>query len=142
MYYDPANDDGNVESLLKTLNDHFIIPNFTGRDGRSVYTKVYRSRFTLGLIKGVLATIEKLDSGIVSYLNDGSSISRLDSMVLQSLRLAHFELTNSNLSGKIIVSEYVDIVAEFCDKDYTAFANKVLDRMASDLRGQRKNGDG
>jgi transcription termination factor NusB len=133
LYYDPANMDKNVESLLDTVNDHFITVNFLEESGKNKYTGVHRGEFVLNLIQGVLANVSKLDSRISDFLHGNYNVSSLDSVLLQSLRLAYFEMTSSDISKKVVVSEYVDLVAEFCDKACIAFANGVLDRMASTM---------
>jgi transcription termination factor NusB len=133
MHQDPLNPDKDVESLLEIVNSHYIAPYFRDERGRNRYSEVYRGEFVLNLVRGVLANSGELDSRISGFLQGGRTIDSLDSVLLQSLRLAGFEMGNSEESRKVIVSEYVDLVAEFCDRACTAFANGVLDRMASTL---------
>ncbi|MDR1425824.1 MAG: hypothetical protein LBI70_02420 [Rickettsiales bacterium] len=136
MYYDQNNEDKDIESLSRMVNDHYVEDALRDTDGKNIYQGIYRGRFTLNLIQGVIIGREKFDDKIKNLLRDGSSINSLDSIVLQSLRLACFELSNFTTARKIIISEYVDIVAEFCDKNCTDFTNGVLDRMMTlELKG-------
>jgi transcription termination factor NusB len=135
LYYDPMNADKSIESLLDIVSEHYVAVDFRDEDGKNRYLGVCRGKFVLSLLEGVLANQEKIDSRISASLHSGHSLGSLDRVLLQSLRLACFELMDSAIARKIIVSEYVDLVAEFHDRACTAFANGVLDRMASEIAG-------
>ncbi|GHU28977.1 N utilization substance protein B [Bacilli bacterium] len=134
MYYDPSNEDKNVESLLNMVNDYYIKEIFLVENNKNRFANLYRSKFVSDLINGVLSNVEELDSIIIKFLRESSPIDAIDSTVLQSFRLATFELKNSVLAKNIIINEYVDIVAEFCDKTQVAFANGVLNGLGRELR--------
>jgi transcription termination factor NusB len=136
MYYDGNNDDRDIASIVKTINEYYIRDKFCGKYHSKNFNSVYRNEFTMSLLNGVIASVEHLDSLIASFLHKPFTINTLDSIVLQTLRLATFEFENyPNTDANVIVSEYVDIVSEFYGGTYTSITNGILDKIGKYLKG-------
>ncbi|MDR2778548.1 MAG: transcription antitermination protein NusB [Rickettsiales bacterium] len=139
-YYDRNSSDRNIKSILKSIGEYYIEDSFYGKYSRIIRNYLDRSDFIVNLLEGVIANVEELDSMISNFLHKPLTLETLDGVVLQSLRLASFELKNyPKTDVGVIVSEYVDIVSEFYGGAYTAFTNGILDKMGKYLRENSKN---
>lgn len=141
MYYDKNNEDKNVNSILKAINSFFVEENFLDKNNKNKYKGLCEDQFTLGLVEGVINNPEKFDKIINELLQKQDTTENLDDIILQSFRLAGFELENYlEIDKNTITNEYVDIVAEFYDGIYVKFANGILDNLANYIRdGKIKN---
>ena len=103
-------------------------------------TSSYRAKideeFLNSLISGMSLNCEKIDEEISQFLKDGWSIEKLDSVMLQVIRFAAFELKFiENIPAKVVLDEYVDLSASFFDEKKVTFVNAVLDGLAKKFRG-------
>lgn len=123
----------------------------TGQSGRAVIRDLMNDRLGVGpdeapveeadpdLFKSIVnATIEHqgaIDKAILSRLNKGWKLSRLDSTTRAILRAAVAELiAHIELSRRILLDEYVSLAHDFFDKTEANFVNAVLDNVSKDLR--------
>lgn len=135
MYYDKNNEDKNINSILKSINKFFVEDNFLDKNNNNKYTGLCEDQFTSNLVEGVIENSEKFDTTINELLQKQDTTENLDDIILQSFRLAGFELENCReIDKNTIINEYVDIVAEFYDGIYIKFANGVLDSLADYIR--------
>lgn len=85
----------------------------------------------------IIDKLSLLDQIIEKHLYE-YSLYRLAFLDRAIIRLAVFELTETNLAKEIIINEAVEITKEFSDLDdekQHRFTNKVLDNIAKTLRG-------
>lgn len=85
----------------------------------------------------IINKLEFLDQTIEKHLYE-YSLYRLAFLDRAIIRLAVFELAETDLAKEIIIDEAVEITKEFCDLDDAKqhrFTNKVLDNIAKTLRG-------
>jgi N utilization substance protein B len=68
-------------------------------------------------------------------LTPGWPLQRIDATLRAILRAGAFELTaRTDVPGRVVVSEYVDIARAFFDADVAGMVNAVLDTLARKLR--------
>nr|WP_245181273.1 transcription antitermination factor NusB [Sinorhizobium mexicanum] len=106
-------------------------------DGET-YLKADASWFR-SIVSGVVRDQRMLDPLIGSALQDDWALSRLDSTVRAILRAGTFEmLERKDVPVPVIVTEYVEIAKAFFEDEEPKLVNAVLDRIAKQVRGQRK----
>ncbi|MDR1498823.1 MAG: transcription antitermination protein NusB [Rickettsiales bacterium] len=136
MYYDINNEEKSIDKILKSINDHYVEVEFPGGQHNDLYKKA----FTSNLINNVITNSTEYDILINKFLDKQYTTETLDDILVQSFRLAIYELKNTAIKKSIIINEYVDIVAEFYNDVYVNFANGILDNIAAEIRdgGQKK----
>ncbi|MEM9667670.1 MAG: transcription antitermination factor NusB [Pseudomonadota bacterium] len=88
------------------------------------------------IINAVVEHQGAIDPAITDRLSKGWKLTRLDATTRAILRAATAELiAHQELSGAIILDEYVGLAHAFFEGDEPRFVNGVLDRIAKDLRG-------
>ena len=138
MYYDKNNDSRDINSILTAIIEYYVKDNFSDKSKKNKYIDLKEDDFTINLIEGVIGNHQEFDLIIEKFLQKQDTIQTLDDVILQSFRLAIFELKNHlDIDKNVIVNEYVDIIAEFYDGVYVTFANGVLDNMASFIRDNK-----
>jgi transcription antitermination factor NusB len=130
MYYDTNNDNKDIDNVLENINTYYVRDSF----GENKYMNLHKKDFTVGLINGVIKNSKEYDVLINKFLDKQDTVETLDDVLLQSFRLAIFELKETTVNKKIIIDEYVDIVAEFYNNVYVSFVNGVLDNIAFEIR--------
>lgn len=106
-------------------------------DGET-YLKADASWFR-AIVAGVVRDQTKIDPLIKSSLQDDWALSRLDSTVRAILRAGTFEiLERKDVPVPVIVTEYVEIARAFFEEDEPKLVNAVLDRIAKQVRGEKK----
>lgn len=135
MYYDKNNENKNLDFILDVINQYYIENILSNNLKKNKYIDVKNSDFTTSLVNGVINNYQEFDSIIEKFLQKQDTIETLDDVILESLRLATYELKNHKDTDKnVIISEYVDIIAEFYDGVYITFANGILDNIALYIR--------
>ncbi len=87
------------------------------------------------LVSGALARTDEIDSAIGRFLGSGWSLDRLDTLLLQILRLGAYELlARADVPRAAVVSEYVDVARAFYDQREAGFVNALLDRLGKHAR--------
>lgn len=138
MYYDKSNENKDINSILAAIVEYYVKDNFLDKSEKNRYIHLKDDDFVINLVKGVIDNYQEFDSTIEKFLQKQDTVQTLDDVILQSFRLANFELKNHlDIDKNVIVNEYVDIIAEFYDGVYVTFANGVLDSMASYIRDNK-----
>ncbi|PTM95333.1 transcription antitermination factor NusB [Mycoplana dimorpha] len=107
-------------------------------DGET-YLKADASWFR-SIVSGVVRDQRKLDPLIGGALQDDWALSRLDSTVRAILRAGTFELLErKDVPVAVIVTEYVEIAKAFFEDEEPKLVNAVLDRIARQVRGEKKS---
>ena len=117
------------------------------RLGREMDGDVYRdadASWFRGIVGGVVRDQKKIDPIIHQALNDDWPLSRIDSTLRAILRAAVFEFSSrSDVSARVIVSEYVEVAKAFFDGEEPKMVNAVLDKIGRDIRdGELGGGKG
>lgn len=87
------------------------------------------------IVSGVVRDQLKLDPLITRALQEGWTLSRLDSTVRAILRAGTFELIErKDVPIAVIVNEYVEIAQAFFEEEEPRLVNAVLDRIARQVR--------
>lgn len=85
------------------------------------------------LIEEVLANQDTLKQKISSYLEEGWSLNRLETILAIILQTGICELMlRTDLPYKVIINEYVDITHEYFGEKEVGFVNSVLDAVAKE----------
>lgn len=84
--------------------------------------------FVLELVHGVIDNKDKLDSMANKYL-DSWPIRRLGLTDQAILRIAIYELTNTDTDGKVIIDEAIEISKKYSDDKVVKMINGVLDKV-------------
>lgn len=91
----------------------------------------YEEKIDADLLNKLIASIhlfEQIDQEITPFVQQ--SVSKLDSLVLQILRLAVFEMkTLQESPPKVIIDEYVGIASSFFEFKKVTFVNAILDKF-------------
>jgi N utilization substance protein B len=90
-----------------------------------------------GLVRGVAAHRRAVDEAI----EEASSNWRLDRMARVDrnvLRLAVFELLQTDVPVKVVINEAIELGKKFGSESSGAFVNGVLDRVAAGLSAERR----
>jgi N utilization substance protein B len=65
----------------------------------------------------------------------GWPLKRIEAILRAVLRAGAYELGyRSDVPGRVVVSEYVDVANAFVDKEETGMVNAVLDQLARHFR--------
>ncbi len=76
-----------------------------------------------------------IDKALVGCLSDGWTLPRLDATLRAILRSAGYELAaRSDVPGRVVISEYVDVARAFFDGPEPKFINAALDKLAREKR--------
>ena len=134
MYYDVSVENKDIDNILSTINEYYILENFNSSNGKNNYKNLFKHEFVRQLIEGVIKHQKEIDPIINKLLNKSDTTETLDTILLQCFRLAAYELKFSDLDKNIIINEYVDIVSEFYNGIYISFANGILNNLALIIR--------
>jgi N utilization substance protein B len=108
------------------------------RLGREVDGEQYReadAAFFREIVAGVVRDQRTLDPAVHGALTPGWPLQRIDATLRAILRAGAYELTvRTDVPGRVVVSEYVDIARAFFDADVAGMVNAVLDALARKLR--------
>jgi N utilization substance protein B len=120
-----------------TLPD--VIAEFeTHRLGKEVDGDQYRdadAAFFREIITGVVADQRDLDPAINAALTAGWPLTRVDATLRAILRSGAFELVHrTDVPGRVVITEYVDVANAFYEGEVPAMVNAVLDTLARKLR--------
>lgn len=91
-----------------------------------------------GLVRGVAEHRRRVDDAI----EEASSNWRLDRMARVDrnvLRLAVYELLQSDVPVKVVINEAIELGKKFGSESSGAFVNGVLDKVAAGLPAERRN---
>ena len=92
-------------------------------------------RFLQDIVKGVVDQQRTIDRAVADCLSDGWSLPRLDAILRAILRAAGYEMTcRSDVPGKVIIAEYVELTRDFFENSESAFVNGALDALARKQR--------
>ena len=87
------------------------------------------------IVAGVVRDQRSLDPVVHGCLSPGWPLSRIDATLRAILRAGAWELTvRTDVPGRVVVSEYVDIARAFFDADVAGMVNAVLDALARKQR--------
>lgn len=102
------------------------------------YLKADASWFR-SIVAGVVRDQQKIDPVIRASLLESWPLSRIDSTLRAILRAGTFEiLDRKDVPVAVIVTEYVEIAQAFFEGEESKIVNAVLDRIAKQVRGEKK----
>jgi len=108
------------------------------RLGREVDGEQYREAdpsYFRDIVAGVVRDQRTLDPQVHESLTPGWPLHRIDATLRAILRAGAYELASrTDVPGRVVVSEYVDIARAFFDADIAGMVNGVLDALARKLR--------
>ena len=91
-----------------------------------------KAEFSKNLLTGVLQNLDKIDTIIKEHLIDWD-FDRLDKVDKQILRVAIYELLDTDTPFQIVIDEAVKIAKNFSEDKAKSFINGILDKVAKDL---------
>lgn len=87
------------------------------------------------IVAGVVRDQRELDPVVHGALSSGWPLQRIDATLRAILRAGAWELSSrTDVPGRVVVSEYVDVARAFFDADVAGMVNAVLDTLARKLR--------
>jgi transcription antitermination protein NusB len=99
------------------------------------------AQFFAELLRGVVRRQRDIDPLVDDQLVEGWRLARVDSIMRAILRSGTFELMErSDVPGRVIINEYVDVAKAFFNDDEPKVVNGVLDRLARRLRPEEFKG--
>ena len=91
--------------------------------------------FFSDIVHGVPQRQDEIDAEIAQVLAKDWRLSRVDSIVRAILRAGTYELlARSDVPGKVVIDEYVELAHDFFAEDEAPFVNAALDRLARKQR--------
>lgn len=87
------------------------------------------------IVDGVAAADGQLDEQLQKCLGTGWTLERCGYLLRATLRAGAFELAErSDVPGKVVINEYIEIAHMFFSGEEPGFVNAVLDRLLPLLR--------
>lgn len=112
-------------------------------DGDGVTLPEPDGDFFGALVRGTAGDLARLDGMIESALEGGWTVARLEAVLRATLRVGAYELSAmQDVPAQVVISEYVDLAADFFAGGEPGLVNGVLDRLAKTLRSDEVNGTG
>ncbi len=94
------------------------------------------------LVLGTFERLQEIDAMIEQTLSGSWSLTTLEPVLKNILRVGIHELLSENETPAVVViSEYVDITKSFFSDQQAAFANQSLDKLAQLIRPSEFNKD-
>lgn len=91
--------------------------------------------FCAGLVRGVSANSEAIDTVIGRAMADGRTPEKLETVLRTILRAGAFEIgQHRDIDPPVTISEFVGLAERFFADREPALVNGLLDRIARDLR--------
>lgn len=110
----------------------------THRLGKEIDGEQYRDAdgaFFREIVTGVVDDQRVLDPAIDAALAADWPLARIDATLRAILRSGAFELAHrSDVPGRVVITEYVDVAKAFFEGEVPAMVNAVLDALARRLR--------
>jgi len=85
------------------------------------------------LVEGVMQNLSDIDTQIGSA-SQNWQLSRMSTTDRNALRIACYELRDTDTPPKVVMNEAVDLAKKFGSDQSGAFVNGVVDRLSSKLR--------
>ncbi len=87
------------------------------------------------IVQGVVTHQRDIDRAVADCLSAGWTLPRLDATLRAILRSACYELVyRTDIPGRVIIAEYVELTRAFFDDAESAFVNGALDALAHNRR--------
>jgi N utilization substance protein B len=122
------------EVVLQLLYEEDLNPGGRSESAteRFIHTRLQRrkvlTKFSLELLRGVLAHRTEVDL-VISRLSTNWSISRMAVIDRNILRLGAYEILHGGTPGPVAITEAVQIIKRYGDRNSSAFVNGILDRL-------------
>lgn len=93
------------------------------------------TQFFADIVRGVVRRQRDIDPAVDQTLATGWRLVRVDSILRAILRAATFELLErSDVPGKVVINEYINVAKAFFSEDEPRVVNGVLDKLAHGYR--------
>ncbi|EKD62653.1 MAG: transcription antitermination factor NusB [uncultured bacterium] len=92
---------------------------------KELFANSFSSQSKSAKVKAILANKDVLDTQIKSAA-PAWPIDKLNKIDLAILRLAVYEITNSNTPSKVVIDEAVELAKEYGSESSSSFVNGVL----------------
>lgn len=86
------------------------------------------------LITGTGKHLPEIDGMIAANLSENWKPERVSSILRSILRLAIYELWQTDTPPKVVINEYVDLAHAFFDEKEPKFINAMLDKISRTLQ--------
>jgi N utilization substance protein B len=119
-----------VNDILAEFESHWI-----GREVEGAQYLPAEAAFFRDVVSGVVREQRSIDPLVDEALARGWPLKRIEAILRAVLRAGAYELGyRSDVPGRVVVSEYVDVANAFVDKEETGMVNAVLDQLARHFR--------
>jgi len=104
-------------------------------------TRPQRDEFVDRLVGGAVANVEDLDRRIAQHAEHWR-IDRMPSVDRNILRLAVYEMTQSDTPAAVVIDEALELARRYSNEESVQFVNGVLDAVHRDLVREKASGGG
>jgi transcription antitermination protein NusB len=119
-----------LNEILAEFESHWI-----GREVEGAQYLPAEAAFFRDVVSGVVREQRSIDPLVDEALARGWPLKRIEAILRAVLRAGAYELGHrSDVPGRVIIAEYVDVAHAFVDKDETGMVNAVLDQLARNFR--------
>jgi N utilization substance protein B len=119
-----------LNDILAEFESHWI-----GREVEGAQYLPAEAAFFRDVVSGVVREQRSIDPLVDDALARGWPLKRIEAILRAVLRAGAYELGyRSDVPGRVVVSEYVDVANAFVDRDETGMVNAVLDQLARHFR--------
>ena len=92
-----------------------------------------QKEFALGLLNGVLNSLDEIDSEIDKHLNEWN-LKEIGHIERAILRLAAYELLKTDIDEAVAINEAIELSKTLCNDNVPKFINGVLGSIQKDKR--------
>jgi N utilization substance protein B len=119
-----------LADILAEFESHWLGQEVEGESYREAEAAYFRD-----VVGGVLREQRELDPLVDDALAKGWPLKRVEAVLRAVLRAGAYELVHrTDVPGRVVVNEYVDVAGAFLDRDETGMVNAVLDVLARRIR--------
>lgn len=130
--YDFFNHQKNLREIIDDVVENYAL---NSEEDLSSYRQKIDEDFLQNLLVGLQQNCVEIDAEIAALLKEGQKPQELDSVVLNIVRFATFELKFiEETPVKVAIDEYVDLAASFFDEKKVKFVNAIVENLAKKFR--------
>ncbi len=130
--YDFFNHQKNLSEIITDVVENYAL---NSDEDLSSYRQKIDEDFLQNLLVGLEQNYAEIDDEISPLLKEGKTLRELDSVVLNIIRFAAFELKFiEETPAKVAIDEYVDLAASFFDEKKVKFVNAIVENLAKKFR--------
>lgn len=124
--YELENIEEHLHSRLDNYKDEELLKEYALDDEQ------INKKFTHKLLQAVISRFSDIDKMIEENSDSGSSVERMNLLMLSLLRCAIAELKYFDTPFKVVIKEYIKVSVAFFGESERSFVNAILDKISKE----------